>query len=324
MTDPGCDRCDRSAVMHAAYAGQHLCDEHFLESVERRVRRRIRKDGLYDGEDTTWLIGISGGKDSAVLSTILVETFGDNPTVTLEGICLHEGIDGYRDASLDAARALADQLDLTLTEQTFSNLYGVEMDEVAVEDPLEMAPCAYCGVFRRDALEAYAADIGATLLLTGHNLDDEAQTALMNIFEGDLFQMAKHHEASLAPLPDRRAQEEFVPRAKPLREIPEKEVALYAHLRELPVHMATCPHAERSFRAEVQSLLHRLETNHPGTRHSIMAGYETIAKLAASDRDLDSVDGIESCITCGSPTTGDRCRTCELVEVLGGHRMTGP
>ena len=70
--------------------------------------------------------------------------------------------------------------------------------------------------------------------------------------------------------------ERFVPRAKPLRDVPEKEVALYAHLRDLPVHMAECPHASEAYRGEIQEHLHALEEDHPGTRHSIMAGYEEL------------------------------------------------
>lgn len=320
MTQPACDRCDASAVMHASYAGQHLCKTHFLESVERRVRRRIRKDGLYDGDEVTWLLGISGGKDSAVLAAILADTFGDNPTVHLRGLCIHEGIEGYRDESLEAAEKLADRFDIDLAVRTYKERYDLEMDDVAVDDPLDMAPCAYCGVFRRDALESYASEIEADLLLTGHNLDDEAQTALMNIFEGDLFQMAKHYEASLAPLSDRRPQDTFVHRAKPLREVPEREVALYAHLRELPAFMESCPHAERSFRGEIQQLLQNLETDHPGTRHSIMSGYEDLAALAATQQAEGSGDELGICEECGSPTSGPICRTCELIEVVGGSR----
>ena len=30
-----CTKCGRDAVMHAAYSGSHLCETHFLESVER-------------------------------------------------------------------------------------------------------------------------------------------------------------------------------------------------------------------------------------------------------------------------------------------------
>ena len=316
-----CTQCDEDAVIHVAYAGSHLCEEHLRHSLEKRVRRRIREDGLLPDDATpddpvTWVIGLSGGKDSAVLATILHETFDADPRIELIALTIHEGIEGYRDASVDACNALVADIDLQHELVTYSNEFGVEMDDIASDKDATMAPCSYCGVFRRDVLSRYAAKFDADLLLTGHNLDDAAQTALMNFLEGDVSQMAKHYEASLAPLDARREQDNFVPRAKPLRDIPEKEVALYAHVRDIPAHMHECPHASEAFRGEVQSLLHRLEEGHPGTRHSIVSGYEEIAgELTSPNESLDTVE-TGTCDACGSPALGDHCRACQLLDVL--------
>src|SRR5699024_10436317 len=178
-----------------------------------------------------------------------------------------------------------------------------------------MAACAYCGVFRRDLLADYAEAYDADKLLTGHNLDDEAQTALMNFFEGDVAQMAKHFDASLGPFDERSPTDEFVPRAKPLRDVPEKEVALYAHLADLPVHMAECPHSSEAYRKEIQKLLLDMEERHPGIRHSILAGYEELARLAATAYGERSSD-LGECERCGAATTRDICRTCQLTEAV--------
>ncbi|GAB3327583.1 tRNA 2-thiolation protein NcsA [Haloplanus salinarum] len=316
-----CDRCGREAVMHAAYSGAHLCDDHFRASVEKRVRRRVREDGLLPADASpedpeTWVIGLSGGKDSVVLTHLLAETFGRDPRVELVALSIHEGIEGYRDESLDASRALTAELDLRHEVVSYADELGVRMDDVVEKDPEDMAACAYCGVFRRDLLESYADELDADKLLTGHNLDDEAQTALMNFFEGDLKQMAKHFDASLGPF-DRRAETaHFVPRAKPLRDVPEKEVALYAHLADLPAHITECPHASEAYRGEIQELLLGMEEDHPGTRHSIMAGYEELAELAAERyRDDDGAD-LGECDRCGSSTGGRICRKCRLVESI--------
>ncbi len=111
----------------------------------------------------------------------------------------------------------------------YDDEFGVRMDDVVESDPMDMAACAYCGVFRRDLLERYADEFGADKLLTGHNLDDEAQTALMNFLEGDLEQMAKHFDASIGPfaagdddLRERPASDRFVPRAKPCATCPRR------------------------------------------------------------------------------------------------------
>ena len=321
-----CDRCADDAVIFRAYAGTHLCESHLKRSIEKRVRRRIRTDGLLPStatpnEPVTWAVGLSGGKDSVVLTHLLDRTFREDPRVELVAVTIHEGIEGYRDASVAATEELLAERPIRHERRSYAQEFDVRMDAVAGDPEADLAPCAYCGVFRRDVLERVASEVKADLLLTGHNLDDEAQTAMMNLLSGDLDQMAKHFEASLGPLSERRTQDHFVPRAKPLRDIPEREVALYARLADLPAHMTECPHAEEAFRGTIQSLLYELEDGHPGTRHSIMAGYEELAGMVAADRGEDREARGSECVECGAPTRGDRCRRCQFLRQFGG-RMT--
>jgi uncharacterized protein (TIGR00269 family) len=327
-----CTKCGADAIVHTAYSGAHLCGDCLCAAVERRVRRRVREDGLLDERATpeapdTWVIGLSGGKDSVVLTRILHDTFAEDPRVEIVALTIHEGIEGYRDESLAACEELTAALDIRHEVVTYEEEFGVRMDDVVEDDPENMAACAYCGVFRRDVLARYAADLGADKLLTGHNLDDEAQTALMNVLEGDVAQIAKHFDASLGAFDERArdrgdgaataaADDPFVPRANPLRDVPEKEVALYARHRDLPAHITECPHASEAYRGEIQQLLYELEENHPGTRHSIMAGYEELARLAAGEyRGADGPD-LSPCDRCGSQTTRDVCRKCDLLDAL--------
>jgi uncharacterized protein (TIGR00269 family) len=337
-----CDKCGREAVMHAAYSGLHMCEEHFCASVEKRVRRRVRDDNLLPDDATpenpeTWVIGLSGGKDSVVLTKILHDTFAQDPRVELVALSIHEGIEGYRDESLEACRELTAELDIRHETVTYEEEFDVRMDSVVEDDPKNMSACAYCGVFRRDVLSRYAAEYEADKLLTGHNLDDEAETALMNFLEGDIRKMAQQFDSSLGRFEEvnsaretgeKRAQsngtdgpqtrgesESFVPRAKPLRDVPEKEVALYAHLQDLPAHITECPHAEEAYRGEIQELLYELEERHPGTRHSIMAGYEELAALAA-EKHNDEDEAVGECENCGGPTARDLCRKCGLLDAL--------
>ena len=322
-----CDKCGEPAVMHAAYSGLHLCEAHFCRSVRTRVRSRIREDALVSDDarpddPETWVVGLSGGKDSVVLTEILYDTFAADPRIELVALSIHEGIEGYRDESLDACRELVADLGIRHEVVTYDEEYDVRMDEVVEDDPMDMAACAYCGVFRRDALSTYAADLGADKLLMGHNLDDVAETALMNFLEGDVAQMARNFDASLGPFPGadegpvRAEREDFVPRAKPLRDVPEKEVALYARFRQLPAHITECPHADEAYRGEIQDLLLGLEEYHPGTRHSIVAGYEELAGLAAEARETRTAEEVGTCERCGSTTAREVCRTCSLLEAL--------
>lgn len=322
-----CDKCDEQAVMHAPYSGQDLCAAHFERSVEKRVRQRVREDNLLPADATpenpeTWLIGLSGGKDSVALTTILHDTFAADPRVELVALSVQEGIEGYRDKSIDAARELTTDLDLPHEVVSYDEEFGVRMDEVPEQDPHDMSACAYCGVFRRDILSRYASQLNADKLLTGHNLDDESETAMMNFLEGDITQIAKHFDASIGPFlgseqsPTRSNSQSFVPRAKPLRDIPEREISLYVESRDLPSHRADCPHSEDAYRGEIEELLDRLEAAHPGTRHSIMAGYEQLAGMAAA-RQRESSGTYNECENCGQPTRRDVCRKCRLLDGLG-------
>ncbi len=321
-----CDKCGADAVMHAAYSGMHLCADHFCLGVEKRVRRRIREDNLLPDDATpenpeTWVIGLSGGKDSVVLTDILYDTFDADPRVELVALSIHEGIEGYRDKSLDASKELTADLEMRHEVVSYADEFDIRMDEVVEDDPENMSACAYCGVFRRDILSRYAAELHADKLLTGHNLDDEAETALMNFLEGDITKISQQFDASLGPFEGSESRvtrgdsEGFIPRAKPLRDIPEKEVALYAHLRDLPAHITECPHADEAYRGEIQRLLYDLEERHPGTRHSIMAGYEELAALAATEHRSESTS-FDECEQCGSPTSGSLCRKCGLLDAL--------
>ena len=83
--------------------------------------------------------------------------------------------------------------------------------------------------------------------------------------------------------------------------------------------MAECPHASEAYRGELQQHLHELEENHPGTRHSIISGYEELARLAAEAYRGDEGAPRGDCDRCGAPTNNEICRKCELVEAAGGE-----
>ena len=59
-----------------------------------------------------------------------------------------------------------------------------------------------------------------------------------------------------------------------------------------------------------------LEDAHPGTRHSIMAGYLELAAMAADSGDDAPAEPLSSCADCGAPTQRERCRACELQLAL--------
>lgn len=292
---------------YARYSGEHLCARHFRESVERRVRRELRRQGPFRGGERL-CVALSGGKDSVVALRLLHEALGSNPRIGIVAATLDEGIAGYRPPSIEIARRHCEEMGIEHHVLSYHETAGLTMDEV-VRSPLRVhAPCAYCGVLRRRNLNEAATRVGATHLVTGHNLDDYAQSILMNHLRGDTERLAR-----MGPHRPGRVQPGLVPRVLPLRLIPEKEVALYAVLRSWAFHDGECPYSVEATRGRYRDLLLDLEEKEPGTRHALVAGYDRLAPLLRSEAAL------RACRSCGEPTSGARCRACELVESVGGR-----
>ncbi len=130
-------------------------------------------------------MAISGGKDSAVLLTLLVELIGMRRDVRIVAGCVDEGIDGYRPPSMQCAIDLCETLGVEFISTSYENLDFHQMDEVVKRLPIisessegvSMMPCSYCGVFRRQGINALARQVGADVVALGHNLDDMAQNS---------------------------------------------------------------------------------------------------------------------------------------------------
>ena len=109
--------------------------------------------------------------------------------------------------------------------------------------------------------------MNATKIATGHNLDDEVEGIMMNYLEGNTDNLTK-----LGAKTESKA-EEFTVKIKPLREIPEREIGLYALAKGLDIHLAGCPYAHESFRMEVGNIIKDLSKEHPTIRFSLLKGF---------------------------------------------------
>ena len=300
-----CSKCETPAVTLIRYSGQHLCAAHFRDFVERRVKREIhRQVELLGGERVA--IGLSGGKDSSTTTVLLHDILSPRRDIELVAITVDEGIASYRPEGIEHAKALCGALGIEHRVVRYEDTVGWRMDDVVAADP-EAIPCSYCGVFRRNALNRAASDIDADYVATGLNLDDTAQSILMNVARGDVEKLARLG-------PHDHPQPGLVPRLQPLRAVPEKEVYLYAMVRGIRFHDGTCPHAERAQRGRFREILNRLEEDSPGTRHAIVRGYDRLRPLFA---DHFPPPELSECVACGEPTANLMCKACELQLKLG-------
>ena len=167
-----CSRCKSPAIVHQAYSGQHLCAKHLHASIRKRTSKELRRqlklprDARHDdGSPYVILVAVSGGKDSAVLLTMLNDIIGKRRDVEIISGCVDEGIDGYRSPSLEMARELSESLGVKFVSLSYEEMGFERMDEVVRRMPAMgelhdeadgLMPCSYCGVFRRQSLNALA------------------------------------------------------------------------------------------------------------------------------------------------------------------------
>ncbi len=305
-----CTFCGRRAAYNRRYAGVLLCDRCLIKSVEKRFRRAIAEHKLLSpGERVA--VAVSGGKDSIAAMHLLVEHCG-RKNCELVAITIDEGIKGYRDQSLPIARENARSLGIEHYVVSFKRTFGATLDQIvrrAKARKTELNPCTYCGVMRRSLLNQAARELGADKLATAHNLDDEVQAIMLNYVRADFSRL---HRLG----PSYPPREGFVPRIKPLREIPEKEVALYALLRGLEVHLAVCPYTG-GIHTEIRDFLNQLEANHPNSKFMILRMFDRLKpQLAQIVPEFE----MRRCKNCGEPTSANICKSCELLEGLGLER----
>ncbi len=300
MAEPECSICGRRACYLRRYSGQRFCAEHFVEYFEAKVKRTmLRYRMLARGERIG--VAVSGGKDSLTLLSIL-STLAPKLKLELQAILIDEGIAGYRAETVERARRFCSELGVPLLELSFREHTGLSLDEM-VELSRRNA-CTFCGVFRRRLLNAAARKLGCDKLATGHNLDDEVQAILMNYLRGDVERLLRLGVSTVS--------KKLVPRIKPLMEMPEKEVALYALLSGIPASFEECPYAGDSFRTDVRDCINRLEEKNPGIKFSILRGYQKLLPFLESHE----AGALRRCATCGEPSSGERCKACLLIEEL--------
>ncbi len=75
-------------------------------------------------------VAISGGKDSAVLLDILHRIESNFPKSEIFPVTIDEGIQGYRNEALEAARDLTKSIGYDLEVLSFQDLIGHSLDEI--------------------------------------------------------------------------------------------------------------------------------------------------------------------------------------------------
>ncbi len=311
-----CRSCNEQAVINMRQHKLALCKTHFVDWVPEQVKRSIKRYHMFSPEDRL-LVAVSGGKDSLSLWEIL-QRLG----YSADGLYIGLGIDGgveYSDSSLTYAQAFAVSHNLLLHVVKIKEQYGESVPELTARTQRgRYKPCSACGLAKRHVMNQIADEHGYTVLLTGHNLDDEAA-----ILFGNTLSWAGSYLIRQGPVleADRPG---LVRKAKPLCRIYERETAAYALLRGIPYIQEECPYAHDSTSIYHKQLLNKLEADRPGAKLSFYLSFLQAREAGLFSSNIDERgELVHSCSKCGQPTSAPGlCAFCRMFENAGKNLPT--
>ncbi len=245
-----CTVCKGPAVIDIRRHNANFCREHFLRLCRDQVARAIKDFGMLDRSERA-LVAVSGGKDSLAIWDILLEL-----GYQADGLYLGLGIDGYSDASGAMARAFAVERGLRLIEVDLPADHGFDIPTGA--KAAKRVPCSACGLSKRHLFDEAARTGGYDVVVTGHNLDDEAAVLFGNV----LHWQADYLGRQLPVLPARNG---FPRKVKPLVRLGEREMAAYCVLRGIDYIVEECPMAAGNKHLGYKEALNAIEVTSPGT-----------------------------------------------------------
>jgi tRNA-5-methyluridine54 2-sulfurtransferase len=291
-----CRVCRDRAVIQVRRHNANFCADHLIEHVRRQVERTIHHHRMF-GPDDRLLLGVSGGKDSLALWDVL-----DHLGHRVDGVYLDLGIGrGYSNESLELSRAYAAQNGLSLQVVDLSESVGFTIPEAAAVSA--RAPCSACGLSKRYLLNDLAREGGYDVLVTGHNLDDEAATLFGNVMRWDTEYLAR--QSPVLP-----ADGGLVRKVKPLVRVAERETAAYAVVRGIDYEVEECPMAAGNTVNRYKEWLNKLEEESPGIKATFLFGF--LERGQAAFEGSGETPALGECRVCGQPTTGETCAFCRL------------
>src|SRR3954453_14499276 len=306
MTAAGskCRTCRGPAIIDLPRHNAHFCAEHFLELCRRQVARAIEQFDMLRPEDRI-LVAISGGKDSLAVWDLLGEL-----GYAADGLYIGLGIGDYSDESAKYARDFAPPRGLRLIEVSLRDEYGYDIPTAA--RATHRVPCSSCGLSKRHLFDKAALDGGYDVVVTGHNLDDEAAVLFGNTLRWDVEYLARQ----LPVLPARNGMPRKV---KPLVRLAERETAAWCVVRGIDYMVEECPMAAGNRHLAYKAALNAVERDSPGTKAAFYLNFiERMVPLLADVR-AETVASVGTCSRCGSPTTGEVFAFCRSVEKAAAH-----
>lgn len=309
-----CRKCGDKAIINMRQHKLALCKEHFPNWILEQTERNIKLYRMFKLKDRL-LVAVSGGKDSLALWDILWRLGYQS-----DGIYIGLGIDGgiqYSKTSLSLTEKFAAERGLTLHTIDVLEKYGGTIPEMAQSSGRGRdKPCSVCGLTKRHIMNLAARDGGYDVLVTGHNLDDEAAVLFGNTLNWKTGYLLRQG-------PVLEAKQGFVKKVKPLCRFYEREMATYALVRGINYMYDECPHSVGAKSIHYKELLNKLESKRPGAKLSFYLSFlQAKEKGFIATYDMNATPPEESgaageklkiCPSCGQPTTvPGKCAFCRM------------
>ena len=301
-----CDRCENIAVYSRKYSGENVCSECFSASILRKTAKTISKYNMIKNDELV-CVAVSGGKDSLALLHI-IEQMSKNHNFRLEVVTIDEGIPGYRNEALENVKNFCSKINVNHSVYSYKELFDLTLDEALnLRENEKMSSCSICGTLRRRAIDYAAKDIGADVIATGHNLDDNLQSFFINLLSGDTNKIGWM---------DPDTSKNTLRKIKPFSEIYESEIVFYAFTNQIPFQIEPCPHMNEGIRTEIREFLNSLENHHSGIKNNFFKSSLKISGLVKNSNNKEK----RICSNCGNECTGKICSVCNLVLKLNENR----
>ncbi len=291
-----CKKCKARGEIRLPSHNTLFCPDCFIQFCETAVKRAMKKFGI--SMETDILVAVSGGKDSLTIWDIL-----NRLGYRTKGLHVDLGIESFSQESVDAVTEFASSRGLAWSRYSLKELFGWTIPEIQCRSRRSI--CSLCGTIKRQMLNRLTVREGYPVLVSGHNLDDEAGRLLGNILRHRTQFMDKQYPflPSIHPL--------MPAKAKPLYRLESHEIRAYCRFASIRPHSAACPLSRGATSHIVKDALDVLETKMPGTKRDFYYNY-----LRKRQKPDFNGDEIRLCGTCGSPAYLETCSVCAIKAQL--------
>merc|ERR1712083_575945 len=171
--------------------------------------------------------------------------------------------------------------------------------------------CTFCGVFRRQALDRGAMQLGVNKIVTGHNADDIAETVIMNILRGDVARLQRCTAIETGSA--NADNDEAIPRSKPFKYTYEKEIVMYAYFKKLDYFSTECIYSPNAYRGHARAYIKDVEKIRATAIIDIIHSGE---QMTVGDKAKARCPDQGTCVQCGYISSQEVCKACVLLAGL--------